>query len=69
MAPRDGGGRDESGGDAKRPKAIRTDSTDRRIMPCTLRAETGARSQLRLLTTTERPKMWRWEEGGAAVVQ
>jgi len=53
----------------KRPKAIRTDSTDRRIMPCTLRAETGARSQLRLLTTTERPRMWRWEEGEAAMLQ
>ena len=35
----------------------------------TLLTETGARSQLRLLTTTERPRSWRWEEGGAAVVQ
>ena len=35
----------------------------------TLHNETGARSQLRLLTTTERPRMWRWEEGEAAMLQ
>ena len=35
----------------------------------TLHNETGARSQPRLLTTTERPRSRRWEEGGAAVVQ
>ena len=33
------------------------------------RTETGARSQLRLLTTTERPRSRRWEEGEAAMVQ
>ena len=33
------------------------------------RTETGARSQLRLLMTTERPRSRRWEEGEAAMVQ
>ena len=37
--------------------------------PRTLRNEPGACRQLRLLTTTERPRMWRWEEGEAAMLQ
>ena len=60
------------GGGATQTEAEAEDETGRRVdgrAPCTLRTETGARSQLRLLTTTERPRSRRWEEGGAAVVQ
>ena len=52
-----------------RPKAKRADGQTDEYAPRTLRTETGARSQLRLLTTTERPSSRRWEEGEAALVQ
>jgi hypothetical protein len=65
----DGGGRD-GGGDADRGRGRngQTRQTDE-YAPRTLRTEPGARSQLRLLTTTERPSSRRWEEGEAAMVQ
>ena len=63
-----GGGRD-GGGDADEAEG-EMDRLDRRTnMRRALRTEPGARSQLRLLTTTERPSSRRWEEGEAAMVR
>ena len=67
--------RDDRGGARRRRRRRRgrgrngqTRQTDE-YAPSTLRTEPGARSQLRLLTTTERPSSRRWEEGEAAMLQ
>ena len=52
----------------ERPGRGRNGQTDE-YAPRMLHNGMGARSQLRPLTTTERPRSRRWEEGGAAVVQ
>ena len=51
------------------PRTKRADGQTDEYAPRTLHNGTGARSQLRLLTTTERPRSRRWEEGEAAMVQ
>ena len=67
--------RDDRGGARRRRRRRRgrgrngqTRQTDE-YAPRTLRTEPGARRQLRLLTTTERPSSRRWEGGEAAMVQ